>query len=458
MFREFFASAKPLQTFLAWFGLVVFVAHSLFNAYIKWALNKWYERFYDLMQASAPDLSTDLESKRGEVVSLIWDFVGIVAPVLVVHPVAKLISSVWRFKWRVSLIESYLAHYDASLPSLEGTAQRIQEDTARFEEGIYSAFNVVLDSVLTLIVFLPLLIEQGKIAKPEWVDDGFDAWMAYGAVQASVSGLFVSMWVGRKLVNLEVENQKVEARLRTKLVILEESPMSLVEDSVLVAFPPDVEVVQASMSVVETTETTETTAARVETSREGRDGREGRVSRDGQTECDFSPSSSMRVSSDWVALSCFRRVLKDLWTNYRQLFLQFTYFNTWISIFDQTMTILPYAFVAPLMFADDPSRRITLGQLVKITNAFSRVFDSLAVVSQSWASINDFRSVIRRLREFEKRVYERRAFNKKNVYGSLDEVSIRVASSSASATQARSRARNGARGDDDDATMHDVEL
>ena len=166
----------------------------------------------------------------------------------------------------------------------------------------------------------------------------------------------------------------------------------------------------------------------------------------------------MRVSSDWVALSCFRRVLKDLWTNYRQLFLQFTYFNTWISIFDQTMTILPYAFVAPLMFADDPSRRITLGQLVKITNAFSRVFDSLAVVSQSWASINDFRSVIRRLREFEKRVYERRAFNKKNVYGSLDEVSIRVASSSASATQARSRARNGARGDDDDATMHDVEL
>lgn len=430
MFVEFFFNLDPYKKAFAWIGLVVFLGHALFDAYIKWRLNAWYESFYDVMQTSVSEFGsantlTDaqigfLEEKRGEVTDLLIEFAKVVAPILVVHPVCKYVSSVWRFQWRIALVEAYLAHYDASKPSLEGTAQRVQEDTSRFEEGVYTAFNVLLDSVLTLCIFLPLLLEQGRDAKPEWVSDDFDAWLAYAAVQASVSGLFISAWVGRKLVGLEVENQKVEAKLRTKLVILEESPLSLVEDSVLVAFPPDVEVVQAQVVAED-------------------DGEGG------------ASSSSMRVSPEWSPLPRFKKVVRELWDNYRALFLQYTWFNAWIAFFDQAMILFPYVVVAPLMFAEDPERRITLGQLVKITNAFGRVFGSLAVVSQSWASINDFRSTVRRLREFEKQVYARK---KASSYKKIEELSPAAPPPPPRAASRDVPARQSGEGEE----MHDVEL
>ena len=44
MFREFFCSGDPKQLCFAWSGLLVFVTHSLFKAWLKWALNNWYAR------------------------------------------------------------------------------------------------------------------------------------------------------------------------------------------------------------------------------------------------------------------------------------------------------------------------------------------------------------------------------------------------------------------------------
>ena len=411
MFREFFLHFDRSQRFLAWTGLLVFLCHSLFNAFVKWQLNGWYERFYDVMQTTHEDAASNstsplfLRGKQEQVTSLLFDFASIVAPVLVVHPVCKFVSSVWRFRWRLALVQSYLAHYDASTDAIEGTAQRIQEDTSRFEEGVYSAFNVVLDSVLTLVVFLPLLIDQGSEAKPSYVPEWFDGWLAYGAVQASLTGLFVSALVGKKLVGLEVENQKVEAKFRTKLVVLEETPMSLVEDTLVCVVPPDAEVLHASVVLDDA----------------------GAASELGPRPSSSSPSSvRASVPSTWSPLPIFGRILSDLWSNYYNLFVQFTYFNAWISFFDQTMSIVPYVLVAPLVFAEEESRRITLGQLVKTTNAFSRVFDSLAVVSQSWASINEFRSVLKRLREFEAGLYGRRPFNGHSVYVKINEAKSMV--------------------------------
>ena len=55
------------------------------------------------------------------------EFAWIVAPAVVVHPVSKWISSMWRFAWRMALVRSYLSHYDVTNPAVEGAAQRIQE-------------------------------------------------------------------------------------------------------------------------------------------------------------------------------------------------------------------------------------------------------------------------------------------------------------------------------------------
>ena len=115
------------------------------------------------------------------------------------------------------------------------------------------------------------------------------------------------------------------------------------------------------------------------------------------------------------------------------------------------MVLLPYMLIAPLMFAENPEvqqlpqstpfspfptllnlgnfpnldlltlfprlslsceqDRITLGSLMKVTNAFDKVFSAMAVVTESWPAINDFRSTLWRLREFEQAVYTRKRFD-----------------------------------------------
>lgn len=133
MLREFFLAGPCCHVVFAWAGLGVFIAHGLFKAWLKWALNDWYSRFYDGLQdivdgsGEVEDEGEHLAVKRAEVFDNLVEFAWIVAPAVVVHPVAKWIASVWRFSWRMSLVRSYLAHYDVMIAPIEGTAQRIRK-------------------------------------------------------------------------------------------------------------------------------------------------------------------------------------------------------------------------------------------------------------------------------------------------------------------------------------------
>lgn len=373
MLREFFCKGTKRQVLGAWSGLLIFVAHALFKAWLKQALNKWYNEFYDKVQTGMPaiedpelgsgwgnvDLSDVLLERRTSVNHLLLQFCVLVAPSIVVHPVAKYFSQRWTYAWRVALLRAYLTAWNPVGPAVEGAAQRLHEDTQRFADGVYSCFATLLDSVLTLAVFSPILLDLGsKVAPP--VQSWHSEWLFGIAISGALGGIFASAIVGRKLVGLEVANQQVEARLRTKLVLLAERPDE--------APPPPV-------------------------------------------------------------ANAFQMVLKDMWDNYHRLFTQFVYMNTWLSTFDQAWVIIPYMLCAPLLFADDPARRISLGTLVATSNAFGKVFDSLAVLSDSWPAVNAFRSVMRRLREFEKKMYENKSAAR------LARVAASVASGTCSATR-----------------------
>jgi peptide/bleomycin uptake transporter len=105
--------------------------------------------------------------------------------------------------------------------------------------------------------------------------------------------------------------------------------------------------------------------------------------------------------------AAFRSILADLSRNYLSLYLNFAALGAWLSAFEQFAVVLPYLLVAPRLFAADEADVLTLGQLMKVTNSFGKVFDSLNIVSDNWLAINEWRSVLRRLREFERRVYDR---------------------------------------------------
>lgn len=362
MLKEFFLSGGARSVLFAYTGLFVFIGHSVFKAYIKVALNDWYEEFYDIVGSTVDvESGSGLRGKREDVWDLLLSFAIIVSPTIVVHPLARWVGSVWCYSWRVALIRAYLSHWDCNMMPVEGAAQRVHEDTQRFSDGLHSCFGILLDSICTLAAFVPVLLGLGAEVHLPGLD--WAPWLLTIAVGAAMGGLCVSMLVGWRLVGLEVANQVVEARLRTKLVLLEQTPVAICGGP---------------------TETRDE---------------------------EFVDIDAPPVPKPISPLCALKRVLVELWENYRRLYYQFALFNVWISSYDQFMVILPYLLVSPLLFAEDPANRITLGTLVKVSNAFGRCFDAMAVVSENWSAVNAWRSVLRRLSEFETTIYSHIQFS-----------------------------------------------
>ncbi len=83
--------------------------------------------------------------------------------------------------------------------------------------------------------------------------------------------------------------------------------------------------------------------------------------------------------------------------NYNRLFLHYGYFDIWVNFFEQLMVIVPYLIMGPGLF----SGLITLGVLVQVSNAFSKVRESFSIFIANWTTITELRSIFKRLKEFE---------------------------------------------------------
>jgi peptide/bleomycin uptake transporter len=86
--------------------------------------------------------------------------------------------------------------------------------------------------------------------------------------------------------------------------------------------------------------------------------------------------------------------------NYHRLFMHYGYFDIWVNSFEQLMIIVPYLIMGPGLFTG----LITLGVLVQVSNAFSKVRESFSIFISNWTTITEFRSIHKRLREFEQNI------------------------------------------------------
>ena len=368
MFREFFLDQSVKGRVVAWGGLVVIVAHGVLRAYIKYAMNSWYGEFYDAGGGAAEVSSGDVDGLRvgkEEMHALLLRFSYLCIPNVFLHPIYKLIINVWVMRWRVCLIESYLDNWKTGEEKIENGAQRVHEDTQRFARGLQTCCVTVLDSILTLSVFSPLLIELGVEVQPV---DLPDSWLFLLCAFVALVGVFGSLFFGWSLVDLEVRNQVVEAELRKRLVLLEESPRSLVPSSGTRAreFTDENLHVDASMF-------------------------EGGVS-EGASPKPQPPRSY------------FYRVIDSLRENYMNLYRAFSVFSLWLSSYEQAIVLLPYMITAPMLFSLDYDRRISLGKVTQLSNAFANVFSSLNILTDNWINLTDWMSVLRRLREWERHI------------------------------------------------------
>lgn len=363
MLREFFWQRSLAGVVWAWGGLGFVVAHGALRAWIKYKLNEFYGDFYDFGGAASEVGSGEedaLASGRRQMTRLLLHFAALCLPSLLLHPLYKLLTNRWVLSWRLCLMQSYIERWRQDVPGIENGAQRVHEDTSRFARGLHTCFGTLLDSGLTLIAFCPLLLSLGAEVQPVPMPD---FWLVGLCTSVAALGVLGSVLLGWKLIDLEVQNQKAEADLRKKLVLMEETPSSL--DAALPSrswdgFVPEAELVS-------------------------------------EVRPPISP------------LAQFQLVLHTLRTNYRRLYSAFCVFSLWLQSYEQAVVLMPYFIAAPLLYSSDPRARLTLGKVTQLANAFSQVFSSLNVITDNWLEVTDWLSVLRRLREWERHLGDRPA-------------------------------------------------
>jgi peptide/bleomycin uptake transporter len=208
MLKEFFCRRESVCTlFVAWGGLVLVLAHAAVHGYVKYAINLWYKEFYDLLEdagAMATNHSLPEEAwlqKQQEVKSSLVEFCKIAVIPVVVMPIAKYVRSTWALQWRLALMRTYVSLWNPNSTAIEGASQRVHEDSYRFSRGVELCLSTVLDSVVTLGVFVPVLTGLGEntpcpssLHFLKWLNGG---WLVGLAILSALVGLGVTLILGQ---------------------------------------------------------------------------------------------------------------------------------------------------------------------------------------------------------------------------------------------------------------------
>ncbi|MGB0865535.1 MAG: peptide antibiotic transporter SbmA [Granulosicoccaceae bacterium] len=200
-------------------GTTVIVVVSYFTVQVSVFMNDWYGGFYDLIQRAL--------SEPGSIeASAYWSQLATVLPVLMVNisvlVVVSFFTKHYLFRWRTAM-SNYYMHYWPRLRTVEGAAQRVQEDTQRFARIMESLGEGLIDAVMTLIAFLPLLMELSERVPALPFFGEVENSLLYVAIGSALFGTVLMALVGIKLPGLEFNNQKVEASFRKELVYGEDS-------------------------------------------------------------------------------------------------------------------------------------------------------------------------------------------------------------------------------------------
>ncbi len=206
-------------------SLILFSTY--FSVQVSVAINNWRRPFFDLVQdalskpgSQSTDGSTvkaSAESITQSLFDLIVTFAEIGFVFIFVFVIARFFVSHYIFRWRTAMNAYYTSQW-AQVRHIEGASQRIQEDTMRFAEIMEGLGVSIVDAVMTLFAFLPVLwvlseyVSElplvGAIAHPLFV----------ASLVWSVFGTGLLAIVGIKLPGLEFKNQRVEAAYRKELV------------------------------------------------------------------------------------------------------------------------------------------------------------------------------------------------------------------------------------------------
>lgn len=198
-------------------ALLVYLSYA--SVQVSVIINAWYGPFYD-------DIQTALAGNGDVSVSQLYGhfiiFCTIAFPYIAFIIANRFFTSHFIFRWRTAMNDFYVTRWK-QVRHIEGASQRIQEDTMRFAaimEGLGVAF---VDSIMTLIAFLPVLAALSIHVESLPILGSIPYPLVTLSISWSIFGTLVLLFAGIRLPGLEFKNQRVEAAFRKELVLGEDN-------------------------------------------------------------------------------------------------------------------------------------------------------------------------------------------------------------------------------------------
>ncbi len=328
MFSSFFTSKK--WALWAYLGLFLLLFFLYMQTSLNVAINSWYSDFYNVLQKPKIELLDSNSTQKAQenfqkanfinkgalyyyqslleyffnsramiekesysasdFYALILVFLAIAIPYVLIATINIYFASVYAFKWREAMTFSYLKFWKNKDDNIEGSSQRIQEDTYNFSKIVESLGLSFIKALMTLVAFIPILWTLSDVVSKALFANlsenssfyflkNIDGLLVYVALLISLGGLIVSWFVGIKLPGLEYNNQKAEAAFRKELVYAEDNRKEYAKNETMI------------------------------------------------------------------------ELFTGLKFNYKRLFLHYGYFNIWLILFEQMIVIVPFLIMAPGLFA-----------------------------------------------------------------------------------------------------------
>jgi putative ATP-binding cassette transporter len=187
-------------------------------------VNQWRNRFYNAMQEK------DWDGFVRETIIF-----TVLATASVVLSVYQLYLNQWlQIRWRNWLTTKYLGewlqgpnHYRMQLQgdAADNPDQRVSDDVKLFVDRTLNIGVALLSSIVTLFSFVIILwgLSAAAPLRAFGIDFAIPGYLVWGALIYAIFGTALAQWIGSPLVNLDFQQQRLEADFRFNLVRVREN-------------------------------------------------------------------------------------------------------------------------------------------------------------------------------------------------------------------------------------------
>lgn len=200
-------------------GSALIVFATWFQVQLDVMINEWFGTFYDLVQQALAEPDSVAAS---DYYAQLATFLTIAMVFILTAVILAFFTSHYVFRWRTAMNDYYVRMWP-KIRHIEGASQRIQEDTMLFARIMESLGSRLIDAIMTLLAFLPILWGLSSYVTELPILGEVPQALVFVAILWSIFGTTLLALAGYRLPGLEFRNQRVEAAFRKELVLGEDN-------------------------------------------------------------------------------------------------------------------------------------------------------------------------------------------------------------------------------------------